>query len=212
MPLAMILVVCALVAFPSSGATGGVKASHWAQENQPGQDAPQATSPPPPDQPTRPEAAPVESSAPPQSAGQESSQQPATAEPDSTTTTKKPANATQTKKRRRKRKPTAQPGEAPSKTVVHNGSAPDPEVQIAPSLTEEQASHQRQTATQLLASTDANLKKISSRQLNASQQDIVKQIHIYMGQAKAAEDAGDPQRAHNLAFKAHLLSDELLKP
>jgi hypothetical protein len=63
----------------------------------------------------------------------------------------------------------------------------------------------------LLATTDANLKKISARQLGSTQQDSVSQIRKYMEQAKAAEEAGDVQRAHNLASKALLLSDDLVK-
>jgi len=74
-----------------------------------------------------------------------------------------------------------------------------------------QASHQRQNATQLLASTDGNLKRISGRQLNSNQQAMVDQIHSFMQQAKDAIKDGDLQRGHNLAMKAHLLSDELLK-
>ena len=50
-----------------------------------------------------------------------------------------------------------------------------------------------------------------SRQLNPSQQDSVSQIRKYMEQANAAEKAGDVQRAHNLASKALLLSDDLVK-
>jgi hypothetical protein len=63
---------------------------------------------------------------------------------------------------------------------------------------------------QLLASSDANLKKISGRPLNASQQDTVKQIKSYMEQANRAAKDGDLQRAHNLAVKANLLAAELV--
>ncbi len=84
-------------------------------------------------------------------------------------------------------------------------------VQLAPPMSEEQASSQRQSTSQLLAATDANLKQISSRQLNATQQDSISQIKKYMEQAKAAEKAGDVQRAHNLASKAVMLSDDLAK-
>jgi hypothetical protein len=41
---------------------------------------------------------------------------------------------------------------------------------------------------------------------------MVSQIKQFMEQSKTAADAGDLDRAHNLALKAHLLSDELLKP
>ena len=95
--------------------------------------------------------------------------------------------------------------------MVHNGSTTDPKAQIAPSVTTAQASRQRQNTTQLLASTDANLKQLSGRQLTPGQQDTMKQIQAYMEQAKAADAAGDLQSAHNLAVKAHLLSDDLSK-
>ena len=93
---------------------------------------------------------------------------------------------------------------------MRNGSTADPVVQLAPSVTDQQASQQRQSTAQLLAATDANLNQISARQLTSSQQDMVNQIRNYMQQAKTAETAGDLQRARNLAFKAQLLSDEVL--
>jgi len=75
-----------------------------------------------------------------------------------------------------------------------------------------QASRQRFTTNQLAQATDANLKKIAELSLTASQQEIVGQIKQFMEQSKAAVAAGDLERGHNLAMKAHLLSDELLKP
>jgi hypothetical protein len=84
-------------------------------------------------------------------------------------------------------------------------------VQLSPGVSDEQASRQRQSTTQLLATTDANLKQLAARQLNATQQDSVSQIRKYMEQAKAADSAGDVQRAQNLASKAVLLSDDLVK-
>jgi hypothetical protein len=62
-----------------------------------------------------------------------------------------------------------------------------------------------------LATTDTNLKQLAARQLSTTQQDSVSQIRKYMEQAKAAEDAGDVQRAQNLASKALMLSDDLVK-
>ena len=103
------------------------------------------------------------------------------------------------------------PAAASEKKVVRNGGTADPVVQLAPGMSAEQASSQRQSTTQLLAATDDNLKQIASRQLNSTQQDSVSQIRKYMEQAKAAEEAGDVQRAHNLASKALLLSDDLVK-
>jgi hypothetical protein len=52
---------------------------------------------------------------------------------------------------------------------------------------------------------------LASRQLSPAEQSTVDQIHSYMRQAKSAADSGDLARAHTLAFKAHLLSDDLAK-
>jgi hypothetical protein len=64
----------------------------------------------------------------------------------------------------------------------------------------------------MLESTEANLKKIAGRQLRQNQQDMVNQIHQFMDQSKTASDAGDLDRARTLAWKAQLLSEELVKP
>jgi hypothetical protein len=77
--------------------------------------------------------------------------------------------------------------------------------------TAEQASHQRST-DELTAATEENLKKIAGRQLNPSQQEMVTQIKQFLQQSKTAVAAGDLERGHNLAMKARLLSDELVKP
>jgi len=107
--------------------------------------------------------------------------------------------------------PAAAPtGSGPTKTVVRNGGTSNPTVDLSPGLSPQQASNQTESTKQLLATSDANLKKITGRQLSPSQQDTVKQIKSYMDQAKAAENGGDVQRAHNLAVKASLLSADLV--
>ncbi len=103
------------------------------------------------------------------------------------------------------------PNSGPRKRIVRRGSTTDPTIQFSPGLTQQQASAQRQNTSRLLAGTDANLKKVSIWQLTPAQQDAVNQIRRYMEQAKAADASGDLQRAHNLAFKARQLSDELLQ-
>jgi hypothetical protein len=155
-----------------------------------------------------------------------SPEQPKTAEPESksasattksatsktsTATTASKTSAARTRKRR-KRKATAHAAPtAPTKTVVRNGSTGEPTVQLSPGLSQQQASSQRQNTTQLLANADANLKKIAAQQLSASQQDTAKQIRQYVQQANTAVAAGDLERGHNLAVKANLLSEELVK-
>jgi hypothetical protein len=121
------------------------------------------------------------------------------------------AAKTAARKRRPRKHTAATSNSARGKKVVRNGGTADPVVQLSPGVSDEQASRQRQSTTQLLATTDANLKQLAARQLNATQQDSVSQIRKYMEQAKAADSAGDVQRAQNLASKAVLLSDDLVK-
>jgi len=64
----------------------------------------------------------------------------------------------------------------------------------------------------MLRGTETNLKNLSSRQLNSNQQDMVNQVRQFMQQSKTAMSAGDFERAKTLAWKAQLLSEELVKP
>ena len=212
MYLAAILGFCALttdlvpvVSFPAQLLT-------LSQQTQPSQDTPQSGSPqqPPPQPNTQPKS---EQSPPtPVSPAPDAAQELHPAPPEATG--KKPESKAQVsakKHRRRKHTSATTSGSSPEKKVVRNGGTADPAVQLAPGMSPEQASRQRQSTSELLATTDANLKQISARQLSLSQQDAVSQIRKYMEQAKAAEDTGDVQRAHNLASKALLLSDDVVK-
>jgi len=73
-------------------------------------------------------------------------------------------------------------------------------------------SHERDAANQMLAATDANLKKIEGTQLSSSQQDMIAQIRQFMDQSKKATAAGDAEQARTLAWKAKTLSEELVGP
>jgi hypothetical protein len=120
-----------------------------------------------------------------------------------------PKPASSSKKSAKKPKATPAEDPSPKKVVVKDGGTKDTKAELSPTMTSEQVSHARLDTTQLLASTDTNLQKIIGRQLNTSQQATLQQIHTFMQQAKDAADKGDLQRAHNLAMKAHLLSDDL---
>lgn len=78
-------------------------------------------------------------------------------------------------------------------------------------MTPEQANRQRRTTEELLAGTGQSLKRLAGRTLNADQQETVGQVRSFMEGARSALQKGDPQRARNLALKAYLLSDELVK-
>ncbi|HEY6370783.1 MAG TPA: hypothetical protein VIX37_09405, partial [Candidatus Sulfotelmatobacter sp.] len=99
----------------------------------------------------------------------------------------------------------------PPKVVVPHGGTSEPSIQLAGGTTN-QTAHQRDAANQILGATDANLKKVAGRQLSANQKDMVNQIRQFMGQSKAAIDAGNLERARTLAWKAEVLSEDLVKP
>jgi hypothetical protein len=100
----------------------------------------------------------------------------------------------------------------PPKVVVKDGGSDEPTIELTRGTSEQQASQQRYTTEQLRAATEENLKKLAGRQLTPSQQDMVTQIKQFMDQAKSAVADQDLERGHSLAMKAHLLSEELLKP
>ncbi|HTU40117.1 MAG TPA: hypothetical protein VMF10_00305 [Candidatus Aquilonibacter sp.] len=99
----------------------------------------------------------------------------------------------------------------PPKKVVKNGGADEPNIELLGGSPAEQASSERSTE-QITAATNDNLKKIAERQLSSSEQETVSQIRQFMEESRQAAAGGDPERAQNLATKARLLSEELLKP
>jgi hypothetical protein len=111
----------------------------------------------------------------------------------------------------------ATPGSAPlppcppPRKVVRNGGSDEPSIQLVGGSNTEQAAHQR-SIDQLTSGTEDNLKKVAGRQLTESQEETVSQIRQFLQQSKTAVAAGDLERGQNLAQKAHLLSEELVKP
>lgn len=214
MSFAIILAVC-LLALGAAGATtprsGGFAYAEPAAHNRPADSAPQNS--------------PAEQSAPPSATETPENPNQAAPAPHAPTSTPcsanpqlgstaqvcKPASASASKSRKQAatQKATSPSGSGPTKTVVRNGGTSESTVQISEGLNQQQASRELQTTNQLLATTDANLKKIANRQLNSSQQDTLSQIRSYMQQARTAANSGDLQRAHTLASKANLLSAEL---
>jgi hypothetical protein len=109
--------------------------------------------------------------------------------------------------------PTSAPTNCPpSKVIVRQGGTSEPTIRLAGGAVGDQAAQQRHTANQYLGATELNLKKIVGRQLTANQQDVVNQIHQFMAQSRSAVTAGDLELARTLAWKAQLLSEELVNP
>ena len=108
-------------------------------------------------------------------------------------------------------KPAETPAEKqPTKTVVTEGGAQPATPQLSASMPHDKVIHQKLNTNQLLEATDYNLKSIA-RALSADEQAMLQHIRSYMQQSRDATKDGDTERAYNLALKAHLLSDELIK-
>jgi hypothetical protein len=102
------------------------------------------------------------------------------------------------------------PPQKPGRVVIQESGGTQPQGTLTASLGAEEATHQQQSTVQLLDSTQNNLRSLT-RQLSAEEQAMVTQIKDYMEQSRKAMQESDPVRARNLALKAHLLSDELVR-
>jgi hypothetical protein len=70
---------------------------------------------------------------------------------------------------------------------------------------------ERASATaQLLEGAELNVKNLN-RSLSNEEKAVLQHILSYIKQSRSASDMGDIERAYNLALKAHLLSQELIK-
>jgi len=80
---------------------------------------------------------------------------------------------------------------------------------IAADITNAQLVQQKQTTAQLLETTEKTLSGLHN--LSHDEEEMVAQIRAYVSQSHKATSDGDFERAYNLATKAHLLSDALVK-
>ncbi len=86
-------------------------------------------------------------------------------------------------------------------------ASPDPA--IAADVSNAQLLHQKQSTTQLLDETEKAIGGLKG--LSHDQEEMVAQIRSIVNQSRKATSDGDFERAYNLATKAHLLSDALVK-
>jgi hypothetical protein len=85
-----------------------------------------------------------------------------------------------------------------------------PDTAIGADVSGQQVSQQKQATAELLAAAQKNLKSVN-RKLNHDEQAMVSQIKTYIRQSKQATSQNAFERAYNLATKARLLSDALVK-
>lgn len=86
-------------------------------------------------------------------------------------------------------------------------AAPDPA--IAADVTSAQLTRQKQSTAQLLDETEKSISGLKG--LSHDEDEMLAQIRSYVSQSRKATSDGDFERAYNLATKAHLLSDALVK-
>jgi hypothetical protein len=81
---------------------------------------------------------------------------------------------------------------------------------ISPSLSPADAARDQTSTEQLLQSTENNLNSIK-RQLSGDEQNMIAQVRNFVVQSRQALKDNEPIRARNLAVKANLLSNDLVK-
>jgi hypothetical protein len=91
-----------------------------------------------------------------------------------------------------------------------NEPPPPAGIQISPGPTPGDAANSQASTEQLLQSAESNLNGIN-RQLSKDEEAMKAQIKEFISQSRKAATENDLARAHNLAVKARLLSDELVK-
>jgi hypothetical protein len=99
----------------------------------------------------------------------------------------------------------------PEKTIVRQGGITEQSIQLAGGSTGDQA-QKRDAANQMIAATEQNLYKLTGRQLSNAERDSVIQIRQFVDQSRTALTAGNLERAQTLAWKAKLLSEDLIDP
>lgn len=94
---------------------------------------------------------------------------------------------------------------APANPAVE--ASPDPA--ITPDVSSAQLIRQKQSTAQLLEDTEKTINGVKAQ--NHAEEETLAEIRSYVNQSRKATSEGDFERAYNLATKAHLLSDALVK-
>jgi hypothetical protein len=88
-------------------------------------------------------------------------------------------------------------------------ATPSPDLAIAPDVSNDQLARQKQSTAQLLEETEKSISGLKG--LTHEEEETLSQVRLYLNQSRKATSDGDFERAYNLATKAHLLSDALVK-
>ena len=83
--------------------------------------------------------------------------------------------------------------------------------QIVPGLSTEESASLQQETNRNLSSAERNLTAAAGKSLNATQADLASKVRSFISDAREAGRAGDWARARDLANKAQVLSEELVR-
>jgi outer membrane biosynthesis protein TonB len=148
---------------------------------------------------------------------QQPTQPPADQQPADTTenkpSQKPPATTAKNQKPHPARKPPQVAASTPPKIVITEGGtgSGSDSIGLGQPGPAADAAHNQFSTEQLLDRTEANLRSIK-RLLTRDEQSLATQIRDFISQSRQATKDGELVRARNLAVKANLLSDELVKP
>ena len=90
------------------------------------------------------------------------------------------------------------------------GPKPEPP-SISPRYTPAEEANLREQTNQSLLTAERNLQRMNGRKLTPPQSDLAEKIRGFLAQSREAISAGDWFRAQNLASKAQVLSQELVR-
>ena len=162
-----------------------------------------------------PQATPTPAAAETQPSEQPQQTQPAPTPDDESKTGEKPAEKTKPKHTHHTatKKPSGEKSEVARNTtgkkVIPAEPVPTPQ-SISPGTTPADGGNNQASTDQLLQGAEANLNGIT-RALSKDEEATRAQIREFIKQSRTATTENDPARAHTLAVKARLLSDELVK-
>lgn len=108
-------------------------------------------------------------------------------------------------------KPHVAPAPAPTPSAPPADTEKPEAPTIAAQLSKEEFAAAQQETNQSLDIAEKNLASAQNKKLNAAQNDLVSKIKGFLKDAREAAQAGDWARARNLAKKAQVLSEELVR-
>ena len=108
-------------------------------------------------------------------------------------------------------RPHVNPAPAPAANAPATDAEKPQAPTIAAQLSKEEFAAAQQETNQSLDTAEKNLAYTRNKRLNAAQTDLVSKIKGFLKDAREAAQAGDWARARNLAKKALVLSEELVR-